>query len=192
MNHLTSLNAAEPNRRLRRNVLLQIGIALVSTAALLLVTACDNSVTTSTARESQNIRTIEKVYKGFETGDIESILALMADDVEWVHPGPKTIPFAGAFQGKDGVEQFFAIAIEHLDVLDQTVGDLVAHEDRVAAFGSEHMRVKTTGLEYQSNWIHVYTIKDDKIVRFEEYIDTASVAAGFQPDERQSSGTNQD
>lgn len=191
MNQPNGLVATETNQPSRRNMMMRLGTILIGSAAVLLSAACDERSTRSTMIESQNARTIERVYQGFEKGDVESILALMADDVEWVHPGPETIPFAGTFRGKEGVERFFAIAIEHLDVLDQRLGDLLAHEDKVVVFGAETMRVKSTGREYQSNWIHFYTVTNDRIVRFEEYIDTAAVAEGFRPREGQSAGTEQ-
>jgi ketosteroid isomerase-like protein len=66
-------------------------------------------------------------------------------------------------------------------VLDQQVFDFLVKGEMVAALGFEKMRVKSTGKEYQSNWVHLYTLCNGKIVRFEEFIDTAAVAAGFVP-----------
>ena len=41
------------------------------------------------------------------------------------------------------------------------------------------MRVKATGGVYDTPWIHAYTLKDVKVVRFEEYIDTAQMREAF-------------
>ena len=130
---------------------------------------------------SDNAAIIEQVYQAFRVGDMETILSFMADDVVWVHPGPDTIPFAGTFQGKQGVQQFFTTALERLEVLDQKIYDFLVKGDTAAVYGFEHMRVKATGREYKSNWIHSYSLRDGRIARFEEYIDTAAVAAGFAP-----------
>ncbi len=142
------------------------------------IASADNTDSTAGA---DSAALVAKVYKGFETGDMNTILSYMAEDVEWIHPGPANIPFAGVFKGKQGVGQFFSRAFAELDVLEQKIFDFVVDGDTVAALGFEHMRVKSTGREYQSNWVHLYTVRDGHIVRFEEYIDTAAVSAGFPP-----------
>ena len=155
--------------------LLQLGliVSLLSQYA----TAGDATLTA----DEQSAAVVTQVYQGFENGDMEGILALMSDDVDWIHPGHADIPFAGTYKGKQGVQHFFENAFEHLDVVEQQVFDFLVKGDRVAALGFEKMRVKVTGKEYESNWIHLYTVRDGKVVRFEEFIDTAAVAAGFAP-----------
>jgi hypothetical protein len=130
---------------------------------------------------ADNRAVIAGIYESFETGDTATILGSMADDVVWLHPGPGSIPFAGKFEGKAGVQRFFDTAIASIDVLEQRVHTLLADGDQVAAIGFERMRVKATGREYASEWVHLYTLRDGKVVRFEEYIDTAALVAGFAP-----------
>lgn len=46
-----------------------------------------------------------------------------------------------------------------------------------------HMRVKNTGKEYLSNWIHMYTLDNGRVTMFEEFIDTAALVCAFSADE---------
>ncbi len=127
-----------------------------------------------------NRRVVEAIYKGFETGDMDTILASMSDDIVWLHPGKADeIPFAGRFEGKKGVQRFFNTAFSTIDVLEQKVHSFEASGDKVIVLGFEHMRVKATGKEYQSNWIHMYTVKAGQAVMFEEFIDTAALVDAF-------------
>jgi uncharacterized protein len=127
-----------------------------------------------------NRQVVEAIYKGFETGDMEAILNNMSEEIVWLHPGnPEEIPFAGRFEGKTGVQRFFDTAFAVIDVLEQKIHSFEASGEKVIVIGYEHMRVKTTGKEYQSNWIHMYTVKDGKAVVFEEFIDTAALVAAF-------------
>ncbi len=158
-----------------RYTLLQFGLI----ASLLSQYAIADDATLTV--DEQSAAVVAQVYRGFANGDMAGILALMSEDVDWIHPGHGDIPFAGIYKGKQGVQDFFENAFKHLDVVDQQVFDFLVKGDRVAALGSEKMRVKMTGREYESNWIHLYTIRDAKVVRFEEFIDTAAVAAGFAP-----------
>ena len=111
---------------------------------------------------------------------METILNDMSETIVWTHPGnPNQIPFAGKFEGKAGVSRFFEIAFEQIDVLEQNIKSLIDGDDKVIVLGYEHMRVKNTGREYKSNWIHMYTLADGKIVGFEEFIDTAELVFAF-------------
>lgn len=129
----------------------------------------------------QNVRIINQLYNAFQSGDVDTILGLMDDEVIWFAPGPSRIKFAGTFHGKDGVRKFFDIAIENLEVLAQEVKGYLIGPDTVGVMGYEHMKVKSTGRHYESDWIHLYTLRDGKIVAFEEYVDTAAQAAAFDP-----------
>ena len=127
-----------------------------------------------------NLEIVENVYASFASGDMEASLQNMDEEIVWLHPAEGSgIPFAGRFEGRDGVRRFFEIADQSIDVLDQQVHDLVASGDKVVALGYEHMRVKKNGREYKSNWAHVYSFRNGKIIRFEEFIDTAELAAAF-------------
>ena len=131
-------------------------------------------------KEMTNLQIVKNIYAGFAAGDMETILKDMSETIVWTHPGnPNQIPFAGKFEGKAGVSRFFEIAFEQIDVLEQNIKSLIDGGDKVIVLGYEHMRVKNTGREYKSNWIHMYTLADGKIVGFEEFIDTAELFFAF-------------
>ena len=134
------------------------------------------------ATEGTNVRIVKNVYAGFAAGDMEAVLKDMGDGIVWTHPGdPGQIPFAGIFEGKAGVSRFFEIVFEQIDVLEQNIKSFIDGGDSVIVTGYEHMRVKNTGREYKSNWIHMYTLAGGKIVAFEEFIDTAELVSAFNP-----------
>lgn len=54
-----------------------------------------------------------------------------------------------------------------------------AENDKVVALGYEHLEVKADGRSYRSTWAHVYTLRNGKVVKFEEFVDTAAQAAAF-------------
>ena len=131
-------------------------------------------------KEMTNLQIVKNIYAGFAAGDMETILKDMSETIVWTHPGnPDQIPFAGKFEGKAGVSRFFEIAFEQIDVLEQNIKSLIDGGDKVIVSGYEHMRVKNTGREYKSNWIHMYTLAEGKIVGFEEFIDTAELVFAF-------------
>ena len=129
-----------------------------------------------------NLQIVKAIYAGFESGDMQAILQNMSDDIIWLHPGkPDQIPFAGKFEGKTGVGRFFDTAFAQIDVLEQKIHSFEGSGDKVIVIGYEHMRVKNTGKEYQSNWIHVFTLANGEVIEFEEFIDTAALVTAFAP-----------
>ena len=134
------------------------------------------------ATKATNLQIVKNVYAGFAAGDMEAVLKDMGDGIVWTHPGSSDqIPFAGIFEGKAGVSRFFEIVFEQIDVLEQNIKSYIGGGDNVLVLGYEHMRVKNTGREYKSNWVHMYTLANGKIVAFEEFIDTAELVSAFNP-----------
>lgn len=137
-----------------------------------------------TKDNTDNLQIVEAIYKGFAAGDMEAILENMSEDMVWLHPGnPEQIPFAGKFEGKAGVQQFFETAFARIAVQEQKIFSFEASGDKVFVVGFEHMRVKDTGEDYKSNWIHMYTLADGRVIAFEEFIDTAALVSAFSSDE---------
>ncbi len=55
-----------------------------------------------------NLSTVQSIYEAFGKGDIPTILANLSDNAVWNHYGnPSIIPFAGIYNGKDEILQFF-------------------------------------------------------------------------------------
>ena len=52
---------------------------------------------------SENADFIHSLYAAFSRGDIATILAALAPDVDWVCEGPASVPFCGSFAGRSRV-----------------------------------------------------------------------------------------
>jgi ketosteroid isomerase-like protein len=50
----------------------------------------------------------------------------------------------------------------------------------VVSLGDYAWRVKVTGREYESDFVHVYSVRDGKVTRFQEFMDTAVVGAAYR------------
>jgi ketosteroid isomerase-like protein len=57
---------------------------------------------------------------------------------------------------------------------------LVAQGDKVVALGDYAWRVKSTGREYESDFVHVFSVRDGKVARFQEFMDTAVVGWAYR------------
>lgn len=130
--------------------------------------------------EQDNVKIVKQAYQNFKSGDIQSLLGLMSDDISWQLPEIENMPFSGKRQGREAVGQFFSMLADLQDAVSFEPLEFVAQNDKVVALGTYKWRVKSNGREYGSEWAHVFTIRDGKIAGFHEYMDTAPAAASYR------------
>lgn len=124
--------------------------------------------------EQQNVTLVQQSYAAFSRGDIQAIVNACSDQVEWRTPKPEGVPFGGDYRGRDQVARFFAELNQHEEITRFEPREYVAQGDRVVALGSYACKARATGRKAESDWVHVFTIRNGKIVRFQEYFDTAA------------------
>lgn len=120
-------------------------------------------------------------YQMFLKGDIQGVLDMCADDVEWTSADLASVPFAGAFHGRAGVMDFFQKLGATVEFLDYQPQSFIADEDKVAVSGVSTVRVRATGATYDDIWVHIFTMKNGKTVRFEQFHNTAAMVAAYMP-----------
>jgi uncharacterized protein len=126
--------------------------------------------------EKKNTEIIRKAYQYMLEGEIQSFLNLFADDIEWELPEMENVPFAGKWKGREGVGQFFKTILDLQDIIKFEPREYFAEGDSVVVLGHFLMRIKSAGKEFGSKWAHVWTVKNDKISYFYEFVDTAVVS----------------
>ena len=129
--------------------------------------------------EQQNVKIVQDAYAAFGRGDIPALLDNLSENVEWHLPGEGLIPQAGVYRGRDGVARFF-------QTLDQTTEfsafeprEFVAQGDRVIALGWYRGKAKATGCSFEAHWAMSFLLRDGKILKFQEYTDTAAIAPAY-------------
>jgi uncharacterized protein len=130
--------------------------------------------------EQENISIVQQAYSNFKSGDIASLLSLFSDGIEWELPKVENMPFSGKRQGRDAVGQFFASVNEQQDVIQFEPREFVAQGNKVVSLGHYEWRVKSTGREFKSDWVHIFTIEGGKVTAFREHFDSAAAAAAYQ------------
>ena len=122
----------------------------------------------------QNKDIVNQAYTNFKTGSIDALVALMAEDVTWTLPQMEGVPFAGARTGRASLAEFFQSVGTSQEPLSFEPRELIAEGDKVVALGSYQWRVKSNSREFGGEFAHVFTIRDGKVVAFNEYMDTAA------------------
>ncbi len=131
----------------------------------------------------QNIQIAKKGYADFGRGDIAAILDSLDENVVWVVPVVPNAPGvpSGKYEGKAGVAQFFQHVAETWDFTAFEPKEYIASGDQVAVTGSYRAVAKATGRRVDADWCMVWKIQGGKVLRFQEYPDSAALAAAVAP-----------
>ncbi len=132
---------------------------------------------------SANVQVVEQLYTAFGGGDVPGILGVLSEDVDWLFVGrPQDVPFAGPRRGHQQMIEFFTIVGQTVEVFEFGPSEIMAFDDKVLVLGHERVRVRATDKIFETDWAHLFTIQDGKIVRLREFYDTATIAAAYRGD----------
>lgn len=111
----------------------------------------------------ENKEVVKKAYAAFAAGDIETVLSLFDDNIEWVEPGQSSV--SGTYHGRGEVGQLLAKFFEK-SITGEPTG-YVAEGDMV---------VGLTEASADDSPVHdanVFKLRDGKVVRVLSFADTA-------------------
>jgi uncharacterized protein len=128
----------------------------------------------------ENIQTVKDFFAAIGRGDKQGLLALSAEDIEWIIPG-KDWPLAGTHRGHSGLEDLLQKASE-MEISSPTPPEYVAQGDRVLVVGFAKGKVKATNKTFEDDWVFDITVRDGKVTNIREYIDTQALARASQRD----------
>ena len=132
-------------------------------------------------RTQTNLQVVESLYSAFGRGDVPSLLNLLHDDIDWHFVGlPEHVPHGGHFHNKEQVLVFFGTVAQTAQVLEFGPTEMSAFDDKVVSLGHERVIATATGKEFETDWIHYFTIRDGKVIRVREFYDTARMAAAYK------------
>ena len=121
-----------------------------------------------------NLDIIKTLYQAFEKGEIDTILDILAPNVEW-HESEK-LPYGGTFIGRDAV---FAGVFEKIgaqwDNFQAHVEEFIDGGDKIVTLGFDRGTYKDTGKSMEAPTASIWTLKEGKVVKFVQYIDTMKV-----------------
>jgi ketosteroid isomerase-like protein len=128
-----------------------------------------------------NIAFVQSLYAAFQRGDIAAIAGAAVPDTVWqVHGRTKDHPSIGRHKGAQGVQTFFGIVAETQDVSSFTPREFHAAGDKVFVRGDYAWTMRKTGKPVSSEWLHMFTVRDGKLLGFEEFTDTAQFAEALR------------
>jgi len=130
--------------------------------------------------QEENILLVQKLYTAFTNRDINAILSMLSQKVEWGEPSNPFNPCGGTRYGHQGFLEWVNIGRQVEEIISLSPQKLLTDNDSVAVVGDLKCRVISTGKIYESDFVHLVIIKDGKIIKFQEFFDTYIAGEAFR------------
>jgi ketosteroid isomerase-like protein len=123
----------------------------------------------------QSIEVIKALYGAFAEGDVPAVLGGFTDDIEWYEA--EGMPYGGLHRGGEAVAQnVFGPLSQDVDGFAVVPEEFMASGDTVAAVVRYTGTGNATGKTLNLPVVHVWDIRDGKVARFRQFIDTVKFA----------------
>jgi ketosteroid isomerase-like protein len=123
----------------------------------------------------ENVQVVKDFFEAMGGGDRKSLLASVAEDIEWIIPG-KDWPLAGTHRGHAGLAALLQKASDTVETSFPKPPEFVAQGDRVLVVGFATGKVKATNKTFDDDWVFAITVRDGKVTKIREYVDTQALA----------------
>jgi ketosteroid isomerase-like protein len=123
----------------------------------------------------KNVQIVKDFFAAIGSGDKQRLLALVAEDIEWIIPG-EDWPLAGTHRGHAGVAAVLQKASEEIEMTYPGPPEFVAQGDRVLVVGVATGKMKATNKAFEDNWVFDITVRNGRLTNIREYIDTQALA----------------
>src|ERR1035438_9686135 len=123
----------------------------------------------------KNVQIVKNFLAALGSGDKRGLLALSAEDIEWIIPG-EDWPLAGTHRGHEGLADVLQKASEEIETTYPAPPEFVAQGDRVLVVGVATGKIKATNKAFEDHWVFDITVRNGKLTNIREYIDTQALA----------------
>lgn len=131
-------------------------------------------------QEAQNTKVVQEAYAAFGRGDVQGILDRLDDSIVWkaVYGAGPHVPTAGERRGKPAIAEFFKQVAANVNFSRFEPKEFVATGDKVVALG-HYTATTPIGKKFDSDFAMVFTLRNGKVVHFQEFTDSAAVNAAY-------------
>jgi uncharacterized protein len=121
-----------------------------------------------------NVDVVRGMYDAFSRGDVPSVLAVLDPQIEWLEAEnfiyADRNPYIGPSAVLEGVFMRLATEWDGFGVSPQEILDA---GETVVARGYYSGTYKKTGKQVRAQMAHFLTLRDGKVIKFQQYTDTA-------------------
>ena len=129
----------------------------------------------------ENVSIVRGMYEAFGRGEIPSVIAALDPLVEWWEAENFIYADGNPYIGPQSVlEGVFLRIVSNWNDFTVTPEAILDAGDRVVTLGIYGGTFKGTGKTVRAQMVHVFTIENEKVVKFQQYTDTKQFADAVQ------------
>ena len=129
----------------------------------------------------EDVQIVKDFFAAMGSYNEQNLLALAAEDIEWIIPG-EGWPLAGTHRGRAGLENLLQKANETVETSYPEPPEFIAQGDRVLVVGVATGKIKATNKPFKDDWVFDITVRNGKVTKIREYIDTQALARASEMD----------
>jgi len=139
-------------------------------------------------KNAENTAAVEAIYNAFAEGDVEAVLGAMADGIVWNEAENFIYADGNPYEGPQGVAEgvFGRLGAEwdNWTLEDKTF--YPSNGSNVVVTGRYKATNKASGKKLDAPFVHLWTVDEGKVTRFQQYTDTKQAAEAVIVDEQES------
>ena len=122
-----------------------------------------------------NINTIKQVYADFGARNFKAVLDVLTDDIKWEPPLVPERPYNNLRTGKSEVEAWMKEMATDVTYTKEIPQAIYADNDVVIVKGFFAGMANTTGKSFESDFIHLWKFREDKICGYQAFWNTHGI-----------------
>jgi uncharacterized protein len=125
----------------------------------------------------ENVQIVRGLYEAFGRGDVPSVLSQMDQGIEWNEAENFIYADRNPYLGPQAVlEGVFMRLGSEWEGFTVTPSEWLDAGDRVVVLGTYSGTHKVTGKQVRAQYAHIWSLRDGRVVRFQQYTDTKQFA----------------
>jgi hypothetical protein len=124
----------------------------------------------------ENVKLVQGMYEAFSKGDIPAVLGQFDPQIEWNEaenfPYADRNPYVGPVAVLEGLFMRLGSEWEYWNL---EIEELLDAGETVVSLGRYLGQNKATRKKIDAQFVHVWKFRDGKVIRFQQYADTAQV-----------------
>jgi len=129
----------------------------------------------------ENIELIEKIYGLFNQRQYDAILPNFAEDMTWIAADSSPLADESPYHGPANIRtRVFGRIEAGFESLTVRIDEIFGADGRVVVLGYYDSLLKGRETSTEIQLAHIWTVRDGKTVKFQQYVDTHRIAESFK------------
>ncbi len=123
---------------------------------------------------SSDLDKVKRFYELVNT-DASQLPEVLDAEIQWeIIEG---FPYGGKYNGLNSVfEDFFGRVLQHFDGWQAEPKEFISGDEKITVLGTYHTKAKESGQDIDSNFAHIWSVKNGKLTRLQQYADTVQIS----------------